>query len=238
MQTPTPTLKGLSSLATKHVLLALAAQYEKDTGTVVNVETIGGVDAARRVAESSTSGESIDLIFLGSDAIDKLIAAGHVQQGSRVDWVNSTVAVAVRTGTAAPDITSEASVRAAVVAAPSISYSTGPSGVYLAGLFERWGIADVVNTKLVQAPPGVPVGSLVASGRVALGFQQMSELLGMEGIDVIGNLPQAIACITTFSSGIPTTCNPAASQVARGLQAFLTSNQTESAKQKYGMYWL
>ncbi len=238
MQTPISTLKGLSSLATKHVLLALAKQYQTDTGTQVNVETIGGVDAARRVAESGTSGEAIDLIFLGSDAIDKLIAAGHVQQGSRVDWVKSTVAVAVRTGAPKVDITNEASVKAAVVAAPSISYSTGPSGVYLAKLFERWGIADAVNAKLVQAPPGVPVGSLVASDKVALGFQQMSELLGMEGLDVLGNLPEAIACITTFSSGIPSSCRPAASQAARGLQTFLASSQTESAKKKYGMYWL
>ncbi len=237
MQTPTPTLKGLSSLATKHVLLALAAQYQNDLGTVINVETLGGVDAAKRVAESNTSGELIDLIFLGSDAIDKLIAAGHVQQGSRVDWVKSTVAIAVRTGSAKLDINSEAAVRAAVVAAPSMSYSTGPSGVYLAKLFERWGIADVVNAKLVQAPPGVPVGSLVASGKVALGFQQLSELLGMDGIDVLGNLPNEIACITTFSSGIPSTCSPAASQAARGLQAHLASSQTEFIKQKYGMYW-
>ncbi len=236
MNTPTQ-LKGLSSLATKHVLLALAKEHHANTGISVNIETIGGVDAARRVAESATSGEQVDLIFLGSDAIDKLISAGHVQQGSRVDWVKSTVAVAVRSGTIAPDITSEASVKAAVVAAGSISYSTGPSGVYLAGLFERWGIADLVNAKLVQALPGVPVGSLVASGRVALGFQQMSELLGMDGIDVIGNLPEAIACITTFSSGIPTSCNPAASQTARGLQAFLASSQTETVKKKYGMYW-
>jgi molybdate transport system substrate-binding protein len=236
MNTPTQ-LKGLSSLATKHVLLALAKEHQANTGISVNIETIGGVDAARRVAESATSGEQVDLIFLGSDAIDKLISAGHVQQGSRVDWVKSTVAVAVRSGTIAPDITSEASVKAAVIAAGSISYSTGPSGVYLAGLFERWGIADLVNAKLVQALPGVPVGSLVASGRVALGFQQMSELLGMDGIDVIGNLPEALACITTFSSGIPTSCNPAASQAARGLQAFLASSQTETAKKKYGMYW-
>ncbi|MDI9333149.1 MAG: substrate-binding domain-containing protein [Cytophagales bacterium] len=238
MSTPHTALKGLSSLATKHVLLALAAQYQHDTGTPVNIETIGGVDAAKRVAASGASGEAIDLIFLGSDAIDQLIAAGHVRQGSRVDWVKSTVAVAVRSGAAKPDIGTEDAVKAAVIAAPSISYSTGPSGVYLAKLFARWGIADEVHAKLVQAPSGVPVGSLVASGRVALGFQQLSELLGMDGIDVLGNLPEAIACITTFSSGIPTSRDAAASQLAQGFQSFLAAKRTEAFKQKYGMYWV
>ncbi len=234
---PPLSLKTLSSLATKHVLLALAAQYQAETGVNVEVEAIGGVDAAKRVAQLATTGDAIDLIFLGSDAIDRLMAQGHVQQNSRLDWVQSTVAVAVQAGAACPDIGSAAAVKAAVMAAASISYSTGPSGVYLTQLFERWGISEHVNAKLVQAPPGVPVGSLIASGRVALGFQQMSELLGMAGITLAGNLPSEIACITTFSSAIPHTTNTAQSQIAREFQTFLTSQSTQAVKQKYGMFY-
>lgn len=220
-------------MATQHILHALGQAYLAQSGVRMDTLSIGGVDAAKRVA----AGDNFDLVLLASDAIDKLIAAGHVQQGSRVDWVKSTVAIAVREGAPAPDISSEAAVKAAVLAAPSISYSTGPSGVYLAKLFERWGIADAVSKKLVQAPPGVPVGSLVASAEVALGFQQLSELQGVAGIHVLGNLPEAIAYITTFSSGIPTLCSTVASQAARGLQTFLASSQTEAIKQQFGMYW-
>jgi molybdate transport system substrate-binding protein len=76
-----------------------------------------------------------------------------------------------------------------VLAATSLSYSTGPSGVQLARLFERWGIADRIRERIVQAPPGVPVGQLVADGKVALGFQQLSEMMNLPGIDVLGPLP-------------------------------------------------
>jgi molybdate transport system substrate-binding protein len=226
-------IKGISSMATKHILHALGEAYQAKSGVLMDTLSIGGVDAAKRVA----AGEAFDIAFLASDAIDKLIAAGHIHQDSRVDWVKSTVAVAVRTGTATPDISSEASVRAAVVAAPSISYSTGPSGVYLTQLFERWGLTDMVKEKLVQAPPGVPVGSLVANGEVSLGFQQLSELQGVAGINVLGNLPEAIAYITTFSSGIPTLCSPAQTQAAQDLQAFLASAELETIKREQGMYW-
>ena len=159
-------------MATRQVLAQLAQAYEQRSGRPVAIESIGGVDAARRVA----AGEAFDFVVLAADAIDKLIGGGSVAAGSRVDLVNSGVAIAVQAGAPQPDVSTEEALKRAVLAAPSVGYSTGPSGTALLKLFERWGIAAQMQERLKQARPGVPVGSMVASGEVALGFQQLSEL--------------------------------------------------------------
>jgi molybdate transport system substrate-binding protein len=239
MQTPNPIvgLTSISSMATKSALAALIQSYTVKTGIPVSALSIGGVDAAKRIV----AGEAFDLVLLATDAIDKLIASGHVQSGSRVDWVKSPVAVAIAADAAnevLTDISSEAAVRAAVVACTSISYSTGPSGTYLASMFERWGMSDLVKAKLVVPAPGVPVGSLIASGQVALGFQQLTELMGVQGIQILGNLPEDIACITTFSSGITTASPTAHVEAARAFQTYLASDEVESIKHAQGMHWI
>jgi ABC-type molybdate transport system substrate-binding protein len=126
-----PVLTGISSMATRAVLAELAAGFEVATGTKVVIESVGGVDAAKRVA----AGEAFDLVLLASDALDKLMAAQHVLPG-RVDYVHSPVAIAVPAGQPVPDVGSEAALRAAVEAAACIGYSTGPSGQHLMRLFE------------------------------------------------------------------------------------------------------
>ncbi|EJE54313.1 ABC-type molybdate transport system, periplasmic component [Acidovorax sp. CF316] len=216
-------------MATRQVLAELLAAYEHQTGERAVIEAVGGVDAAKRVQ----AGEAFDVVVLASDAIDKLIAAGAIDAASKTDWVRSGVAVAVRTGAALPDIGSEEAVRSAVLAARSISYSTGPSGVALAKLFERWGIADEVAGRMVQAPPGVPVGSLIARGDVELGFQQLSELLNVEGITIVGPLPPAIQITTIFSSGVGTASQQP--EAAKALLDFLASPAAAEAKQRQGM---
>jgi molybdate transport system substrate-binding protein len=223
------TLRGISSMATRQVLAELLAAYEQQTGQRAVIEAVGGVDAAKRVQ----AGEAFDVVVLASDAIDKLIAAGAIVAGSRTDWVRSGVAVAVRAGAPLPDIGSEDAVRSAVLAARSISYSTGPSGVALARLFERWGIAGEVAGRMVQAPPGVPVGSLVARGDVELGFQQLSELLHVEGIAIVGPLPPAIQITTIFSSGV--SANSQQPEAAKALLDFFASPAAAEAKQRQGM---
>lgn len=229
MRRMSESIVGISSKATQQVLAELAAAYTQRSGMAVAIESVGGVDAARRVQ----AGEAFDVVLLAADAIDKLMAGGHLLAGSRVDLVRSPVAVAVREGAPRPAIGSEAEVRAAVLAARSISYSTGPSGVFLTQLFARWGIAEQIQPRLVQAPPGVPVGALVACGEVELGFQQLSELLHLPGITVLGTLPPDIAFITTFAAAIGSTS--ARADAVRALLAYFSSPEAEAAKLRHGM---
>lgn len=221
-------ITGISSMATRALLADLARACEQQTGIAVVIESVGGVDAARRVE----AGERFDAVFLASDAIDRLIASGHVA-GPRIDLVRSPVAIAVRAGAARPDVSTESALKAAVLAARRISHSTGPSGVHLRRLFERWGIAAAIAPRLVQAPPGVPVGSLVARGEVDLGFQQLSELMSLPGVDVIGGLPGDAQFITTFSAGV--CAQSAQADATRAVVAFMTSPSTAECKRRHGM---
>lgn len=220
----TQVLTGISSMATRALLAdLLAAESQR-----VAMESVGGVDAAKRVQ----SGEAFDLVVLASTAIDKLIADGHLQPG-RVDLVRSGVAVAVPAGAPRPDIGSEDGLRQAVLAARRISYSTGPSGVHLARLFERWGIAAQIKNRIIEAPPGVPVGSLVARGEVDLGFQQFSELMHLDGIAVLGPLPAAVQVLTVFSGAVGV--RSAQAQAGRDLLARLALPATADTKRRHGM---
>jgi molybdate transport system substrate-binding protein len=216
-------------MATRQVLADLVALFHRCSTHRVTVESVGGVDAARRVQ----AGEAFDAVVLAAHAIDQLIAAGRIVAGSRVDLVRSGVAIAVRAGAPRVDIGSEDAVRRAVLSARSLSYSTGPSGVHLATVFERWGIAKDIQPRIVQAPPGVPVGQLVAEGRVELGFQQLSELMHLPGIVVLGPLPPAIQIITTFSGGLSaTSMQPDA---VRAMLDFMASPAAAEAKRGNGM---
>jgi molybdate transport system substrate-binding protein len=219
----------ISSMATRQVLAELVEAYRAATGTEVRVESVGGVDAAKRVQ----AGETFDLVVLASDAIDKLQASGHVVAGSRVDIVHSGVAVAVRAGSPRPDIGTEEALKAAVLAAPSIGYSTGPSGVQLMALFQRWGIAEQLGGRVVQAKPGIPVGSMVAQGDAALGFQQLAELIHVQGIDLLGPMPAAVQIDTIFAGGVAAAA--VQPEAARALLQYLASPATAEAKRRQGM---
>ncbi|NVO06278.1 MAG: substrate-binding domain-containing protein [Rhodoferax sp.] len=216
-------------MATRTLLNELLALYAAQGGDALQLESVGGVDAAKRVQ----AGEAFDIVFLASDAIDKLVLSGHLDASSKVNLAHSGVALAVRAGATQPDISSGDAVRAAVLAAKSLSYSTGPSGVALAKLFETWGIADAIKPRIVTAPPGVPVGSLVAKGEVELGFQQLSELIHLDGITLLGNLPADIQITTTFSAAVGSAS--VHKSEARTLLAFLASEQAAAAIRRQGM---
>jgi molybdate transport system substrate-binding protein len=222
-------ITGISSMAMRHVLAELCDAYERQSGQPVAVASVGGVDAARRVE----GGEAFDFVVLAADVIERLAAGGRVDPASRTDLARSGVAMAVTAGATRPDVASESAVRDAVLRARSIGYSTGPSGAHLMRLFERWGIADTLAPRIVQASPGLPVGTLVARGEVELGFQQLSELLHVEGIDVVGPLPPKIQVETAFSAAVCTASSrPAA---ARALLSFLASPETVATKRRHGM---
>lgn len=226
----TTTLRLISSMATRQLLADLSQAWQAVRPDItLDVESVGGVDAAKRVQ----AGEAFDAVVLAANAVDQLTTAGRIVPGTRADLVRSGVSVAVRAGAPAVDIGSEEAVRQAVLNARSLSYSTGPSGVHLQKVFERWGIADQIKARLVQAPPGVPVGSLVAKGEVELGFQQLAELMNLPGITVLGPLPPAIQIITVFSAGLST-----ASTQADAVNAFLAwavSPATTDIKRRNGM---
>jgi molybdate transport system substrate-binding protein len=212
-------IAGISSMAMRQALTELGDTYETQCGKRVSVVSVGGVDAARRVQNG--------------EAIDKLAAGGHVDPGSRTDLARSGVAIAVRGGAPRPDIGSESAVRDAVLHARTIGYSTGPSGAHLVRLFERWGIADAIAPRIVQASPGFLVGTLVARGDAELGFQQLSELMHLPGIDVIGLLPAEIQVETVFSAAVCTASNCLAA--AKAWLSFLASPEADAAKRRHGM---
>jgi molybdate transport system substrate-binding protein len=224
-----PPLHVISSMATREVLRELAARYRAATGCEVTTEAAGGVDVAKRVER----GDALEVVVLASNVIDKLIGDGKLVAGSRVDLVKSGVAVAVRAGAPKPDISTEQALQRAVLDARTLSYSTGPSGTHLESTFARWGVLDAIRARIVVPPPGVPVGSLVADGRAALGFQQLSELMNLAGIEVVGLLPAPVQTVTIFSGGIAASCRRP--ELARSLLEAMAAPAAADAKRRHGM---
>jgi len=216
-------------MATRRVLAELAESYRHSSGQDVAVESVGGVDAERRIE----AGEAFDFAVLSRQAIDRLAGAGRLARESPIDFARSRIAVAVPAGARRPDIATAQGVRNAVLAARSIGYSTGPSGRHLRRLFEDWGVAPAVAARTVEAPPGVPVAALIARGEVTLGFQQLSELIGEPGIDVVGTLPDEIGEVTVFAGAVCASARHAAA--ARAVLDFLASPATHAAKRRHGM---
>ena len=219
----------LSTQATEEAYRELTPQFEKATGHKVVTIFTGTLDVQKRLA----AGESYDMIIMAGPAIDAQIKAGKVAPGSRVDIAKSGVALGVPKGAPKPDISTTEALKKTVLAAKSIGYSTGPSGVYIMSLFEKLGVADQVKGKLKQTPTGVFVGTIIANREVEIGFQQVSELGNFLGVDYVGPLPADVQQTTVFSSGIIVSAKEA--EAAQALVKFLTTPEAGAAFKKRGM---
>jgi len=222
-------IKVLSSQAIKEAYLAFAPEFERASGHKLNTTWNGTVDILKKLR----AGEVFDMVVLVTSAMETMIKEGKIVANSRVDLVRSGIAIAVPVGAPKPDISTTDAVKRALLAAKGIGYSSGPSGVFLEGLFTRWGIADQVKPKIKQTPPGTPVGSLLARGDVDIGFQQVSELLLYPGIQYVGPVPQEMDTVSVFAAGVHTGATQP--DAARELIKFIASPAALPFIKKTGM---
>lgn len=221
-----PQIKVMLSAAFKEAYLELVPQFERASGHKVESLWVPSVQMMSRLK----GGETVDLVILSAASLEELRKAGLVSE--RTDLARSGIGVAVKSGARMPDISSGDAVKRAVLAARGIAYSTGPSGIYLMGLFQRMGIAEAIKSKVKQVQ-GEPAGGMVARGEAEIAFQQVSELLPVPGTDFVGPLPADIQQITVFSAGLHVkTTQPDA---ARALVKFLTAPAAAPVIRKKGM---
>jgi molybdate transport system substrate-binding protein len=178
-------------------------------------------------------GEPADVLIMVGYALGDLVKNGKVIADSRVDLVNSLIGVAVKAGAPKPDISSADAVKRALLAAKSVAYSDSASGVYVSTeMFAKLGIADEMKNK-ARKIPATPVGEIVAHGDAEIGFQQISELKPVAGIDIIGPLPSELQKATVFSAGIATASKEPAA--GRALIKFLASPEARAEIVNSGM---
>jgi molybdate transport system substrate-binding protein len=222
-------IQVIASSAFREVYLELVPQFEQ----MHKQKVVASFSSSPDIMKRAKAGESADLFILASGSVDELIKVGKVVPGSRVDLAKSGMGIAVRAGAPKADISSSDAVKRVLLAAKSIGYSGGASGAYVIELVQRMGIADELKPKLRQAPPGVPVGDLVARGEVEIGLHQMSELLPVAGIDILGPLPADIQQFTVFAAGVSTGAKTP--DAAKELVKFLTAPETVPLIRKKGM---
>lgn len=221
-------IKVIGSPGVREIYTHLVPDFEKVTGHKVTTLWDGVTNVTKRVS----GGETADLVLLPAENIDALLKEGEVV-GPRTDVAKSGVGVAIQAGARKIDISTSDGLRKAVLAAKSVAYSAGPSGVYMAALFQKWGIADALKDKLVAPPSGTQIGEVLARGDAEIGFQQVSELLSFKGIDYVGPLPADIQETTVFSAAVHKAAS--APEAARALIKFLTAPEAVPVIRRAGM---
>jgi molybdate transport system substrate-binding protein len=219
----------IASLAIKAAYLELVPGYERQSSEKVVTEWVGMADIRKRIL----GGEVTDLVIGSAALIDDLVNAGNLDSRTRTALAKSGVGAAVRAGARKPVLRTLDDLKAALRNAKSIVYSSGPSGVYLAELFERLGLAKEMKQKARQAPPGVLVGELVAGGKYELCFQQLPELRQVKGIDYAGPLPPEVQLVTVFSGAVHSRARNG--KAAGELLHHLASREAQRVLRKHGL---
>jgi molybdate transport system substrate-binding protein len=192
-------MKVLCTNGVKTLMLELVPRFEQAQGAKVDVTWA----AAASLVKEIESGTPCDLAILTAEAIDDLIRRGFLVAGSRVDLAGSGIGIAVRKGARKPDITTPSGLKNALLAARSVAHSrSGMSGLYFPTVLQRLGIAEAMQGKIVIPATPTPIGELVAKGDAEFGVQQISELLPVAGIEIVGPLPDSLQRVTTFSTGL------------------------------------
>jgi molybdate transport system substrate-binding protein len=227
-------IKVVTSGAFTAAYLELVPEYERATQNKLITEFGPSMGTTHNAIPIRLErGEAIDVVILAAPALADLIQHGKVRADSRVDLVQSSMGMAVRAGAPRPDISTVEALKRTLLEAKSIAYSDSASGVYLSTeLFPKLGIADQIKgkTRKIEADP---VGEAVARGEFEIGFQQISELLPVKGIDIVGQLPPGAQRVTVFSAGIPVTSKHP--ETARGLIRWLASPVAYPAIRKSGL---
>lgn len=227
-------IKVVTSATFKPAYLELVAEYERATHDVLVTEYGPSMGETHNAIPMRLGrGEEIDVIIMAAPRLDDLIKEGKVRAEGRVDLARSNIAMVVKAGAPKPDISSLDALKGTLLAAKSIACSDSDSGVYLnTELFPKLGIADRIKGKVVKIE-ATPVGEAVASGKAEIGFQQISELLPVKGIAIVGPLPPGAQRVTFFAAGIPVTArNP---QAAKRLIQWLASPAAYAAIHKSGL---
>lgn len=227
-------IKVMSSAGFKAAYLELATEFERTTGhKIVNAWGPSMGNTPQAVPNRIARGEPVDVVIMVGDALEKLIKDGKVVASNRTDLARAVVAAAVRAGAPKPDLGSVEAFKRALENAKSIAYSDSASGVYVSTeMFRKLGIEDEMKGKARQIP-ATPVGEIVAKGEAELGFQQISELKPVQGIDIIGPLPDPLQKITVFSAGIATASKEP--EAGKALIKFLTSPAVRDEIVKSGL---
>jgi molybdate transport system substrate-binding protein len=195
----------MTSGAFTAAFLDVVPQFEQQTHLKVATAfgaSMGG--APDSIPSRLGRGEPADVVILAREALDALVAQGRVVAGSQVDLVRSSISMAVRAGAPKPDISTVDALKLTLLNAKSVAYSASASGVYLSTeLFPKLGIAEAIKTKSHRIE-SERVGTIVARGDAEIGFQQLSELLPIAGIEIVGPLPPGAQRVTVFSAGIAT----------------------------------
>ena len=208
-------LKILSGGAMQGLMTEAVPLFERDAGCKASVE-IGLTSALRKAI---ADGAIFDIALLPRPDLDALARDGRITAGGVTDIARSAIGVAVRAGTPKPDIATVDAFRRAVLQAGSVTYSDGPSGLYIAGLMERLGLAEAIKSK-TKLTTG-PVAELLARGEAELGLQQIVAILPVKGADLVGPLPAELQNIIVYAAGL--SARAANSRAARQFIAFMAT---------------